>query len=153
MIRPPPRSTRTDTLVPYTTLCRSALHRDAAPPFGIEAAAAHEDAPRHLDDNVQQGIDRRWLLRRRRLRLHHAILHLDDIEAHHRGRQIGEQADLDRLRRKVALHARGADVAVQHPIDTRDRGPGVAPYQEVLVSHEGKVQGKKTDRTRGWVGK
>src|SRR3546814_19759717 len=23
MIRPPPRSTRTDTLVPYTTLCRS----------------------------------------------------------------------------------------------------------------------------------
>src|SRR3546814_19101319 len=94
MIRRPPRSTRTDTLLPYTTLFRShqleraghrrggggALHRDAAPPFGIEAAAAHEDAPRHLDDNVQQGIDRRRLLRRRRLRLHHAILPLDDIE-------------------------------------------------------------------------
>src|SRR3546814_9395049 len=26
MIRPPPRSTRTDTLFPYTTLFRSALH-------------------------------------------------------------------------------------------------------------------------------
>src|SRR3546814_15967528 len=25
MIRPPPRSTRTDTLFPYTTLCRSSL--------------------------------------------------------------------------------------------------------------------------------
>src|SRR3546814_8956982 len=30
MIRPPPRSTRTDTLVPYTTLFRSAGHRDPA---------------------------------------------------------------------------------------------------------------------------
>src|SRR3546814_3201620 len=27
MIRRPPRSTRTDTLFPYPTLCRSALHR------------------------------------------------------------------------------------------------------------------------------
>src|SRR3546814_6558487 len=27
MIRRPPRSTRTDTLVPYTTLCRSAFQR------------------------------------------------------------------------------------------------------------------------------
>src|SRR3546814_9390796 len=29
MIRLPPRSTRTDTLFPYTTLCRSIAHRDA----------------------------------------------------------------------------------------------------------------------------
>src|SRR3546814_9401450 len=35
MIRRPPRSTRTDTLVPYTTLFRSLLvHRNAAPPSG-----------------------------------------------------------------------------------------------------------------------
>src|SRR3546814_19631967 len=140
MIRPPPRSTRTDTLVPYTTLCRSALHRDAAPPFGIEAAAAHEDAPRHLDDNVQQGIDRRWLLRRRRLRLHHAILHLDDIEAHHRGRQIGEQADLDRLRRKVALHARGADLAVQPQLPDVARGHLFAPAHLELFDTDGNAR-------------
>src|SRR3546814_12828225 len=30
MIRPPPTSTRTDTLDPYTTLCRSALHKHCA---------------------------------------------------------------------------------------------------------------------------
>src|SRR3546814_1982540 len=34
MIRPPPRSTRTDTLFPYTTLFRSRVH------FGEQAAAA-----------------------------------------------------------------------------------------------------------------
>src|SRR3546814_17426016 len=31
MLRRPPRSTRTDTLFPYTTLFRSAQHRDARP--------------------------------------------------------------------------------------------------------------------------
>src|SRR3546814_9018658 len=31
MIRRPPRSTRTDTLFPYTTLCRSPWRRPAAP--------------------------------------------------------------------------------------------------------------------------
>src|SRR3546814_7890459 len=30
MIRPPPRSTRTDTLFPYTTLFRSVAHRESA---------------------------------------------------------------------------------------------------------------------------
>src|SRR3546814_4470541 len=35
MIRRPPRSTRTDTLFPYTTLCRSG---------GVEAAVAARDA-------------------------------------------------------------------------------------------------------------
>src|SRR3546814_8479239 len=33
MIRPPPRSTRTDTLLPYTTLFRSALALVASPRF------------------------------------------------------------------------------------------------------------------------
>src|SRR3546814_18895490 len=31
MVRRPPRSTRTDTLFPYTTLFRSALHLDCRP--------------------------------------------------------------------------------------------------------------------------
>src|SRR3546814_16360002 len=53
MIRPPPRSTRTDTLFPYTTLFRS-LCRDAV-------AADHRDLPalfgaaRHdIDDGDEQ---------------------------------------------------------------------------------------------------
>src|SRR3546814_2438323 len=33
MIRRPPRSTRTDTLFPYTTLVRSGIRRDGAPAF------------------------------------------------------------------------------------------------------------------------
>src|SRR3546814_2704743 len=54
MIRPPPRSTRTDTLFPYTTLFRSGgeLHQAAAAPAALvdcpfeEAAAEPAAAPR-----------------------------------------------------------------------------------------------------------
>src|SRR3546814_2930575 len=54
MIRRPPRSTRTDTLFPYTTLFRSAHH---SPP----GAAPHSPARRHL---LREG----GMLRRHRLR-------------------------------------------------------------------------------------
>src|SRR3546814_10563639 len=47
MIRRPPRSTRTDTLFPYTTLFRSALHHhlpgDDRPPGSPAAASAAGD--------------------------------------------------------------------------------------------------------------
>src|SRR3546814_7079771 len=43
MIRRPPRSTRTDTLFPYTTLFRSHLR-----PAGRKAGPAHHDAARRL---------------------------------------------------------------------------------------------------------
>src|SRR3546814_9672706 len=46
MIRRPPRSTRTDTLFPYTTLCRSG--RDGASHPGGRCAARHPD-PRRRD--------------------------------------------------------------------------------------------------------
>src|SRR3546814_5993814 len=43
MIRRPPRSTRTDTLCPYTTLFRSALHRTGAAKFeGVEKGTGKE---------------------------------------------------------------------------------------------------------------
>src|SRR3546814_18512400 len=45
MTRRPPRSTRTDTLFPYTTLFRSAAERDEAPGWGRppeQPAAWHE---------------------------------------------------------------------------------------------------------------
>src|SRR3546814_5972709 len=45
MIRRPPRSTRTDTLLPYTTLFRSRLRRDSAREIGHAPA----DRCRHLD--------------------------------------------------------------------------------------------------------
>src|SRR3546814_18950393 len=42
MIRRPPRSTRTDTLFPYTTLCRSAVESRSGDHTGPVAAVAHE---------------------------------------------------------------------------------------------------------------
>src|SRR3546814_5295599 len=55
MIRRPPRSTRTDTLVPYTTLCRSGAHQRlagghaykcVATPQGLEEMRAAQRAAR-----------------------------------------------------------------------------------------------------------
>src|SRR3546814_10112462 len=48
MVRRPPRSTRTDTLVPYTTLCRSAgrIAADAVDDLGVGCDIAAHDAER-----------------------------------------------------------------------------------------------------------
>src|SRR3546814_1574989 len=46
MIRRPPRSTRTDTLFPYTTLFRSAAHGDSDPPRGLSPLRALRHACR-----------------------------------------------------------------------------------------------------------
>src|SRR3546814_9442942 len=50
MIPRPPRSTRTDTLVPYTTLCRSAAILPMRKPFEQPAADERDRGPayRHL---------------------------------------------------------------------------------------------------------
>src|SRR3546814_4896618 len=74
MIRRPPRSTRTDTLFPYTTLCRSVDDRVdvAAVPgrvgqdlyvarhgeLGREPREAAEDLVRGLERHVQEPVDR-----------------------------------------------------------------------------------------------
>src|SRR3546814_8135353 len=82
-------------------------------PFGIEATAAHEDAARHLDHDIQDGFEWRCLLGRGRRLLHHAVLHFDDVEADHRWRQMGKQADLDGLGGKSSLHLRQRKVPVE----------------------------------------
>src|SRR3546814_16490135 len=46
MIRRPPRSTRTDTLFPYTTLFRSAPRRDARPACHRYRRDRHPQGPR-----------------------------------------------------------------------------------------------------------
>src|SRR3546814_17864178 len=59
MIRRPPRSTRTDTLFPYTTLCRS-FRIDHVPDMAgmddVEHPVAHDDlfVARHRADDVAQ---------------------------------------------------------------------------------------------------
>src|SRR3546814_6238275 len=52
MIRRPPRSTRTDTLFPYTTLFRSARERR------VGAARRMDDQPRDADPALPLGLQR-----------------------------------------------------------------------------------------------
>src|SRR3546814_1495590 len=61
MIRRPPRSTRTDTLFPYTTLFRSDRHRPC-PPAGADAdrrtdRGARPGGPADLPDHPDPGRD------------------------------------------------------------------------------------------------
>src|SRR3546814_1421641 len=66
MIRPPPRSTRTDTLFPYTTLFRSRRHHDLL----------RRDAVHHRPDELYRAAsDRRA---RRQLSLPQQFQLLDD---------------------------------------------------------------------------
>src|SRR3546814_16613884 len=58
MIRRPPRSTRTDTLFPYTTLFRSPRPGLYAPPARPRRIARHDDVPAATADRVP-GRDRR----------------------------------------------------------------------------------------------
>src|SRR3546814_5429340 len=52
MIRRPPRSTRTDTLFPYTTLFRSALTREMAWEFGPYNVRVNAIAPGEIDTSI-----------------------------------------------------------------------------------------------------
>src|SRR3546814_1760861 len=71
MIRRPPRSTRTDTLFPYTTLFRSALAGLAG--TGRLDGGVQRQQVGLLGDVLDQGDDVADLLRRRRQRLDPAV--------------------------------------------------------------------------------
>src|SRR3546814_1200560 len=60
MIRRPPRSTRTDTLFPYTTLFRSPVQRTRG--IGNAAAAASRKSPTIEDDREKLTGDSRVIL-------------------------------------------------------------------------------------------
>src|SRR3546814_13507685 len=69
MIRRPPRSTRTDTLFPYTTLFRSrpARHQHGSVPFGPRAAVIAEIVRESLFAPGGAGRMTDWRERRNRL--------------------------------------------------------------------------------------
>src|SRR3546814_3826664 len=82
MIRRPPGSTRTDTLFPYTTLCRS---MQAAVPVGVGAMAALRD------QQIEEALSRAVKLKE--------TTALADVEypEPEAGKPVGWNADGDRL--------------------------------------------------------
>src|SRR3546814_7410269 len=95
-IRRPPRSTRTDTLVPYTTLFRSGLRGERAAGTGIARGLSGDDAPRGQRHPVRAAA--------------HAGDHLS-----RRGLRAG--VGTDRLRPLAALPLPFASSEVETPID------------------------------------
>src|SRR3546814_17119848 len=96
MIRRPPRSTRTDTLFPYTTLFRSGEVADGVDPEPLELLERlGADAPQRLDG---QGVQEGELLPR-----------LDDLHAEARLCAGSADARLGRLRGELGQHLRGRD--------------------------------------------
>src|SRR3546814_20537882 len=86
MIRRPPRSTRTDTLFPYTTLFRSAVHRPAAgeKPVSAVAARARPGDPAFAADVLtglsqpQKTVPARWVYDHRGSELFEEITRLPE---------------------------------------------------------------------------
>src|SRR3546814_8323101 len=80
MIRRPPRSTRTDTLFPYTTLFRSSLNRkgvlicsrDAVAFGNIFCRLAHVD----FEDGIGQRLDHRVEQDRKSTRLNQSLMRI-----------------------------------------------------------------------------
>src|SRR3546814_8346513 len=81
MIRPPPRSTRTDTLFPYTTLVRSASRRDQ-----VQGAISRDlEAARYAADRAFRQYDaadpeNRLVAAELELRWNRALAYVTEIE-------------------------------------------------------------------------
>src|SRR3546814_12602475 len=101
MIRRPPRSTRTDTLFPYTTLFRS-LQRDVARLVAAHALALDE-AEGHVLPH-RQGIEQGGVLEQHAKLAAHAV-ELGAVEADH----------------LLVIHLDGAGVGMQQAEDALDR--------------------------------
>src|SRR3546814_2316955 len=109
MVRRPPRSTRTDTLFPYTTLFRSPLSLTAGELMRITALVSRieADAQHHLVDIA--------------------------IQVPHRHQAVVTRCLTDDLRDAHAWIERGVRVLEDH-LDLQRRGLGVAPLQPGYVA-------------------
>src|SRR3546814_16723404 len=109
MIRRPPRSTRTDTLFPYTTLFRSGQ---------IERLAVHLRGVRRLVDRDAGGLDAGG---------HLLIRHPPDRQAHPRVdlRRSGRDED-DVIHAPVGGHGRAAPLGYPEDERSEERRVGTA---------------------------
>src|SRR3546814_1392869 len=117
MIRRPPRSTRTDSRVPYTTLFRSVLdHVDAG---GVaDDLVAVLDLAGAADVEAYRGIEFQRVAARRRLGIavHHADLHAKLVDGdHHAARAADRTGELAQaLRHQPRLQADMAEIGRAH---------------------------------------
>src|SRR3546814_3204627 len=138
MIRRPPRSTRTDTLFPYTTLFRSgrADAAQALPEPYAPRTGAHDLAGLPLQrDLLFLRIDTRRLLRRADGRCRRLRPSVRDLQRSRRSpprplfrhdrAHADDHADLRRLGRSAGAH--GLSLPAR-PARRDDPDPGVAPY-------------------------
>src|SRR3546814_6814936 len=113
MIRLPPRSTRTDTLFPYTTLFQSAV--DDAPQFGrfeqegvVAERARQFDEARGRAGGVQRLHDRARFARR----IEPVGIEADDAEARRRAAEgMGEHPAM--FLREIEIIHRAGDVEIR----------------------------------------
>src|SRR3546814_12541844 len=122
MIRRPPRSTRTDTLFPYTTLFRSALLRLGDLLLALLIEEVHEDEARDAEDRLPH-------LELRVVDITVAAGELaapadTDLEARRQRRKTRRHLlDPDRVRRQVSLGVPAAPPARQGRPDIVPRVP------------------------------
>src|SRR3546814_6670034 len=119
MIRRPPRSTRTDTLFPYTTLFRSDAVQAAEADIIARQGKAANDEQFARDAKAQRGADRRVVFQHlaQRLRLlvkdQRLIVGLD-AERRVLGCLVAEHADVAaEQHRSLVLLLRGADDVIR----------------------------------------
>src|SRR3546814_11983978 len=126
MIRRPPRSTRTDTLFPYTTLFRSDL------PRGDRMLAPHRHPPREAHAVKRHILDPRAIGPRRR----------DDMTQRQIGIEVDRAVDARMSLARDDDELLGAEIVAANPLlgGQRDGGRGV----------EIAVRGDADRNTGGW---
>src|SRR3546814_8020169 len=82
MIRRPPRSTRTDTLFPYTTLFRSGHHELAAADF-LGKAGGHQTGRHREHGNAEQRSEEHTSELQSLMRTSYAVFCLKKNKKHH----------------------------------------------------------------------
>src|SRR3546814_4579940 len=123
MTRRPPRSTRTDTLFPYTTLFRSVRHADDIGFVEVAPVGVHRDAAIRLAAGrcVVTNLAREDIVTALAALAETIIL---ELHQHHRREMVVEQCDVHILRREARLRPdavrgefvpRACEIGVGHP--------------------------------------
>src|SRR3546814_11093271 len=137
MIRRPPRSTRTDTLFPYTTLCRSQISQFKDPIVGEGAIVSSLGPDRQGQfEDIEIGIER---------------LHLEQDAGKSMHDQHPTMSFVDLNRSGVAL----MEIVSKPDMRSSDAAKAYMTKLRSIVRYLGTCDGNKIGRAYGWerVGK